>query len=165
MSDLEQSIRRLNDRAELHDLMVRYFMASDDDDYEALGECFTEDGEFRAGDVAGGATREEVVEGIRQARQSMGLTVHTPNYQLLEFDGDARATGVVGAHLELCLAGQGLFGAVRYFDEYERRDDRWRLRKRIMRTVHIGPWAEAAETLTSDRPVRWPGADPAASEL
>ena len=33
MSDIESRIRRLEDRAELQDLVVKYFVASDDDDH------------------------------------------------------------------------------------------------------------------------------------
>lgn len=160
MSDLEHRIRRLEDRAELHDLAVRYFMAADDDDYEVLGACFADDGEFSAGGFVGGSTREEIVQFIRTDRESMVATVHTPDYSLLEFDGEDRAKGVVGAHLELARGGTTLFGAVRYFDEYVRRDGRWQIRKREMRTIHVGPWDDVASSLTSELRVRWPGIDP-----
>jgi hypothetical protein len=164
MSDLEERVRRLEDRAELEDLVARYFVAADDDDYATLASCFAEDGEFSAGGFPGGSTRLEIVDFIRNDRQSMGTTVHTPNYALLQFDGNDRATGLVGAHLELSRSGKALFGAVRYVDEYVRRDGNWQIRKREMRTIHVGPWDEVVTTLTSDQPVRWPGAEAGPSE-
>lgn len=164
MSDLEARIRHIEDRAELQDLAVRYFMAADDDDYEALGACFADDGEFSAGGFPGGASRQEVVDFIREDRKSMVATVHTPNYSLLQVDGDT-ATGVVGAHLELARGGTTLFGAVRYFDEYVRRDGRWQIRKREMRTIHVGPWDDVGTSLTEEKRVRWPGIDPMLSDV
>lgn len=165
MSDLEQRVQRLEDRVELQELVVRYFVAADDDDYATLGDCFAEDGEFSAGGFPGGSTREEIVEFIRNDRETMNGTVHTPNYALLAFEGADRATGLVGAHLELGRGGTTLFGAVRYVDEYVRRDGTWQIRKREMRTIHVGSWDEAATSLTSDLPVRWPGIDPLPSEV
>jgi hypothetical protein len=71
---------------------------------------------------------------------------------------------VVGAHLEIATGGTTVYGAVRYEDEYVREDGRWKFASRNMRTIHLGPWDEAAESLTSETPVRWPGADPAPSD-
>jgi hypothetical protein len=163
MADLEQRIRRLEDRAALQDLVVRYFIAADDDDYEALGACFA-DGEFSAGGFPGGSSRREIVDFIRTDRESMTATVHTPNFLLLDFKGEDAAGGVVGAHLELGRGGTTLFAAVRYVDDYVRTPDGWQIRRREMRTLHVGPWRDVAESLTTDTPVRWPGVEPSASQ-
>jgi hypothetical protein len=165
MSDLEQRIRRLEDRAELQDLVVRYFMAADDDDYDALGDTFATDGEFSAGGFPGGTSRDEVVDFIREDRKSMGVTVHTHNYSLFEFKGEDSASGVVGAHLELARGGKSLYGAVRYVDDYVREGGRWRIRKREMLAIHVGPWEDVATSLTAENRVRWPGYDPMPADL
>jgi len=165
VSDLEQRIRRLEDRAELQDLVVRYFVAADDDDYEDLGATFATNGEFSAGGFPGGTSREEVVDFIREDRKNMGVTIHTPNYALFTFDGDDEASGVVGAHLELARGGKSLFGAVRYIDDYVREDGAWRIRKREMLAIHVGPWEDVATSLTSENRVRWPGFDPLPADL
>jgi hypothetical protein len=94
----------------------------------------------------------------------MGLTVHTPHYVLCRFHDADRASGLVGAHLELVLAGQSLFGAVRYEDDYVRGPDGWRISRRDMRTIHIAPWAEVGEAFASDLPVRWPAVNPLPSD-
>ncbi|HWI71109.1 MAG TPA: nuclear transport factor 2 family protein [Baekduia sp.] len=166
MSDVEERLRRLEDRAALQDLIVRYFVAADDDDYETLGACFADDGAFSAGGFPGGTTRQEIVDFIRADRESMAATVHTPDFLLLDFEGDDAATGVVGAHLELGRGGTTLFGAVRYFDRYARgADGRWQITSREMRTKHVGPWDEVASSLTSKLSVRWPGIDPLPAEV
>lgn len=164
MTDLERRIRRLEDRAELQDLVVHYFIASDDDDYEMLATTFAPDGTFSAGGFEGASGRDAVVESLRSSRKLMGATVHTPNYALFEFQDDDHATGSVGAHLELSMAGRTLFGAVRYTDAYVRIDGRWQIQCRDMRTIHIGPWEDVGTSLTSELCVRWPGFDPLPSD-
>ena len=165
MSDLERRIRRIEDRAELQDLVVRYFIASDDDDYATLAATFAIDGTFSAGSFPGGAGREAVVECLRSGRSMMGPTVHTPNYALFTFQDDDHATGQVGAHLELSIGGRTVFGAVRYIDKYARAEGRWQFKSRNMRTIHMGPWEEAATSLTTELNVRWPGIPPMASDF
>lgn len=164
MTDMEARLRRLEDRAALDDLVVRYFLAADGDDLPGVGACFTEGASFASAGVVDATGRQGIQDFIAASRAHMGLTVHTPNFVLYSFTGADNATGLVGAHLELVLAGQSLFGAVRYQDEYVRSNDVWRIARRDMRTVHIGPWAEVGDTLQSDFPVRWPGTEPRPSD-
>lgn len=165
MSDIERRLKALEDRAELQDLAVRYFIATDDDDYVTLETLFTPDAVFRAGGFTGGTDRAAIMAFLRSARAHMGVTIHTPHYSLISFTGEDRATGVVGAHLEIAMVGQSLFGAVRYSDEYQRRDGRWHFSRREMLIVHMGPWEQVATSLTADKRVRWPGNDPQQADL
>lgn len=164
MSDLEKRLRRLEDRGEIDDVVVRYFLAVDSDDFEGVGASFTEDATFASSGILNAQGREAIVAFIRSARDHMGLTVHTPHYGLYSFEGEDRARGIVGAHLELVLAGEPLFGAVRYQDVYVRTDKGWRIASRDMRTIHIAPWSQVGDAMLSDRPVCWPGAEPAATD-
>jgi 3-phenylpropionate/cinnamic acid dioxygenase small subunit len=165
MTTIEERLRRLEDRAELQDLVVRYFIAADDDDYDTLAEVFAPDCSFSASGFEGTHGREAVVENLRVGRTYMGATLHTPNYALFTFQSDDHASGVVGAHLELAMAGKTLFGAVRYTDEYVRWEGRWRFRRREMRCNHIGPWEDVATSLTDEFCVRWPGIPPKRSDF
>ncbi len=164
MSDLETRIRRLEDRAEVNDLVVRYFLASDFDDYDKIADAFASGGTFSAGGFPGAAGGQGVADMIAGARKGFGNTIHTPDYVLIEFTDADHATGVVGAHLKIATGGTTVYGAVRYEDEYVREGGRWKFTSRNMRTIHLGPWDEAAGSLTSETPVRWPGAEPAPSD-
>lgn len=164
MTDFEQRLRRLEDRAELQDLAVRYFLASDFDDYDAIAGCYSADAVFAAGGFEGATGPSGIADMIRQARTNFGTTIHTPDYSLIEFQDDDHATGLVGAHLEIATGGKSVFGAVRYEDVYVREDGKWKFSKRNMRSVHVGPWEEVGTSLTSELPVRWPGAEPAPSD-
>jgi len=165
MSDVERRLKTLEDRIELQDLAVRYFIASDDDDYATLEALFAPDAVFRAGSFTGGTDRSAIIAFLRNARANMGITVHTPHYSLITFTGGHSATGVVGAHLEIAMGGQSLFGAVRYQDDYVRLNGKWHFARREMLTVHMGPWEQVATSLTSDLRVRWPGGDPQPADL
>lgn len=164
MATLEERVRRLEDRAELQDLVAAYFRAVDDDDYGAVGDSFTEDAEFVASGFDGDRTRDAVVAFLQAARAGMGQTVHTPNYVQIEFLSDCEATGLVGAHLELGLGEQTYFGAVRYIDLYRRAEGRWRIARREMKAIHMAPWSQVETSLTSAFNVRWPGAEPLPSD-
>lgn len=164
MPDIESRVGRLEDRAALQDLVVRYFLACVDDDLAAVGDAFTADGSFSISGFMGGASRDEVVAFLTDQRSRMGLTVHTPNYALFTFTGASSARGLVGAHLELVFGADSVFGAVRYADEYVRESDGWRIRSRDMRTTYMAPWSEVGRTFASPLPVAWPGFDPVASD-
>lgn len=162
--DLEQRIRRLEDRAAISDLVVSYFLASDDDDLDGVAASFTADATFSSSGALNATGRDAIVEFIRDARTYMGLTVHTPHYVQCQFEAEDRATGLVGAHLELVLGGVSVFGAVRYVDSYVREGKVWRFASRDMRTVHIAPWNEVGSSFPSTTPVRWPGGGEAPSD-
>lgn len=161
---LEDRVLRLEDRAALDDLNTRYFLAADGDDLKGVGDSFTTDAIFMSSGHVGGAGRDGIVEFIASSRRHMGLTVHTPHYCLYSFSDRDSATGIVGAHLELVLAGQPTYGAVRYVDTYRKEAGQWLIAKRDMRTIYMGTWSEAPSIFASANPVRWPGAEPCPSD-
>jgi ketosteroid isomerase-like protein len=165
MSSIEQRLRRLEDRAEIEDLVARYFLAADGDDMAGVAACFTDDAAFSSSGVPNATGSRDIVDFIAGARSHMGLTLHTPNYVLLTIVDDDHVDGLVGAHLELALAGEALFGAVRYQDSYVRTAQGWRIASRDMRTVHIAPWDDVGISLLSATPVRWPGVDAVKSDF
>jgi uncharacterized protein (TIGR02246 family) len=165
MPSIEGRIRKLEDRAAIQDLVATYFRATDDDDEGALAECFTEDSEFTAPGFDGGIGRAGVIAFLKAARSVMQQTVHTPNYVHITFVEDDVATGLVVAHIEIGISETTVFGAVRYVDEYRRESAKWRIRRREMRTVHLGSWDEAARSLVEPLNVRWPDAEPRSSDV
>jgi uncharacterized protein (TIGR02246 family) len=165
LPSLEDRIRKLEDRAALQDLVADYFKATDDDDYAALAAFFTEDASFGASGFDGGGGRDGIIAFLRRARAGMRQTVHTPNYLQLRFTDDDHASGVVAAHLELGMGDQTVYGAVRYLDSYVRIDGRWQISSRDMKVIHIGPWADAGTSLSTQQNVRWPGGKPSQSDF
>lgn len=165
MATLEDRVRRLEDRADLQDLVATYFRATDDDDFDQLGACFTSAATFAASGYPDSAGRADIVAFLKAARADMGQTVHTPHYVHLEFQNDDAATGVVVAHLELGLGAQTHCAAVRYLDRYRRENGRWAFAHREMRAVYVTAWADIGNALTTPLNIRWPGAEPVASDF
>jgi uncharacterized protein (TIGR02246 family) len=165
VTTLEERIKTLEDRAEIQDLVARYFKVTDDDDEAALADCFTADARFVASGYEGGTTRDGVMAFLKSARSVMHQSVHTPHYVHITFTGPDAANGTVMAHLEIGMGGTTIFAAVRYLDVYARDDGQWRIASREMRAVHVGSWDLAASSLTDPKNVRWPGAVPAPSDF
>lgn len=165
MTTLEQRIQKLEDRAEIQDLVARYFMVTDDDNEPALADCFTRDARFIATGFDGGIGRDGVMEFLKAARSTMQQTVHTPNYVHITFKGPDEAEGTVMAHLEIGIGGTTVYAAVRYLDTYAREDGQWRIASREMGAVHLGSWDLVASSMTEPNNVRWPGAEPAPSDF
>lgn len=165
MLTLEERVARLEARAEISDLAARYFLATDDDDYDTLAQCFTQNATFAASGFSGGSGREAIIEFLKEARSGMGQTVHTLHYVHVELIDDKNATGTVSAHLELGLGATTVLAAVRYYDAYCFEDGAWRISERSMRAVYVSPWSQLDRALVDSLNVRWPGAEPARSDL
>lgn len=165
MTTLEERVRKLEDRAEIQDLVARYFKVTDDDDEPALADCFTADARFIATGFEGGTGREGIMAFLKSARSTMQQTVHTPNYVHIEFKNTDDADGIVMAHLEIGIGGTTVYAAVRYIDSYAREDGKWRIASREMRAVHLGSWDLVANSMNDPDNVRWPGAKPAPSDF
>jgi len=165
VESLEDRIVRLEDRAEIQDLAARYFLATDDDDYATLAQCFARDAKFDATGFEGGAGRDAIIEFLKVARSGMGQTVHTIDYAHVNLAGKDSASGVVTAHLEIGMGDETVYAAVRYIDDYVREDGQWRIASRAMKVAHVGNWDQVGSSLSTRLNVRWPGADPAPSDL
>lgn len=133
-TELAGRIRRLEDRAELWELVSRYAVAVDDEDYGALRTLFAAGGEFTG--LVGGTQRgrDGVVEYLRHRNDTDHVRrVHTPTAQFLDqLEGD-RAAGVVSSYAALYSADGSLrFFAFRYDDRYVREDGQWRFASRTI---------------------------------
>lgn len=161
--DLAARVSRLESRIELDELITRYSIAVDDRDLEALAELFTSDAWF---DSVGGRTtgREALVSYYAGRLERYGPTYHVPHTQVVEFDGDERAHGVVLAHAELAIDGEAFAVAMRYYDEYAREDGRWRFRSRHLKSLYAMPLAELPSGMGDELRKRWPGTSPEPAE-
>lgn len=165
--DLARRLRRLEDRAEIEDLLVRYAIACDVRDFETLADCFDERGTFEAvaGKVEG---REALVEYFRGRFAIYGPTIHIPQAFTLRFDpdDDDRAAGTVIARSEIMMDEAFLVSAHHYLDQYVRGSDgRWRLLTRDNTFFYGMPMTELATMDWREPRRRWPGVPPVEAEL
>jgi ketosteroid isomerase-like protein len=150
-SSLETRIRRLEDQAEIRQLVSRYCFVIDDRDLAGIGDCFTADGRFRSADgVMDAQGREAIVEQYHGRFAELGPGVHVTHDHVvdLDYDDPHRATGLVSCSAELVRHGKAMLVALRYYDEYRRDEDRrWRFADRLLRFFYYLDAADYAQVL------------------
>lgn len=131
--NLEQRIRRLEDREAIRTLISRYGLLVDQRDIEQVGLLFTKDGVFRSIDgKIDSSGRDAVIEQFHKRYAVLGPSNHFTHDIVTEFDetDPDRATGWVNSHAEVVRNGAALWAALRYHDEYRREEGEWRFRRR-----------------------------------
>ncbi|MBS0380333.1 MAG: nuclear transport factor 2 family protein [Proteobacteria bacterium] len=146
---LEARIRRLEDRAAIHELVARYAVVIDDRDLEGIGALFTKDGAFRSKDgVMQARGREAVLEQFRGRFAALRVSNHFSHDHIIGFGSDPdAATGLVTAHAEVWRNGRALIAALRYEDAYRRESGRWCFADRLLSFLYYLPVEEYAQGL------------------
>ena len=147
-------------RQAIGDLAVRYAMAVDDADVDAVLACFAPDGSFvRRGTEVSGAELRPFWE---RMTTRYAFTVHLVHGHLVTVDGET-GTGVQAGSAELLLEGTLLRASYRYRDRYACVGGRWLFARREIFFAYVVPDGEPFPAGT-DR-IRWPGADPEPADL
>jgi hypothetical protein len=139
-----------SDIVELNQLAYRYAAAVDARDVDAFLDVFASDGRMRSYHPGADEPFAEAVghEQLKSAPSTMdamfGLTVHQMTNHLVDIDGDS-ASGTVlctARHLSKDPSNHSAWVVIiRYVDQYERRDGRWRITDREIRFL----WNERHE--------------------
>lgn len=142
---LEARLRRLEDRAEIGDLIARYGFVMDDRDVAAMPTLFTSDIRVWSADgVMDARGMRAVTDLFRERFKVLGPSNHFTHDRLLEFapDDPDRATGLVLSHAEMQRKGQPMLAAIRYHDAYRRHEGRWKFAERRLSFMYYVPTAE-----------------------
>ena len=169
-ADLEQRIRRLEDRVEIGELIARYGLVMDNRDLAAMPELFTQDVVIRSGDGVMNVTgRETAVEMFRGRFAVLGPSNHFSHDRVLTFDDrdPDSAQGIVLSHAEMNRKGVAMLTAIRYHDHYRRDAGQWRFSQRILSMMYYVPTAQYLDAFgpglahrnrayDDPRPADWP---------
>jgi len=150
LDDLAARVARLEDRAEIRELVARYGFVVDDRDIEGLAGLFTPDGCFRSRDgVIDAHGREAVIETFHGRYAALGLSLHVTHDHLVRFDEEDpdRASGLLSSHAEVHRNGRTMVAALRYEDRYRRHEGRWRFADRLLSFMYYVPVEEYAAAL------------------
>lgn len=140
MSDLEQRVQRLEDLAEIGQLRARYCQLLDDQEWEALAQLFTEDGEFHGiGSAKGRAELAAFYARVHAA--SFDAWWHFSTNETVEWHGD-HATGETYLYQPCVMDGTAYVAAGRYRDEFVKHDDRWYFSRRQVSFFYFVPFDE-----------------------
>lgn len=169
---LEGRLQQLEDRQSLSDLVTRYEIALDDRDIDALMNLFTADARFHLAPGAGAELasgpdirgRDNLRTFYSDRIRNYSLTLHYHHSQMIEFESESVATGVVMSHAEIASDGDAVIGALRYYDAYRREGDGWKFAERVTRFWYDMRMSDLPERLGDPLRLRWPH-EPTAAQL
>ena len=127
-SELAARVRRLEDIEALKQLKHRYAAFCDQDyDPDGLAPLFTENAIWDGGMMGRYEGREAIRKFFSEAHTVVPFAIHHVTNPIIEIEGD-RATGrwYLWQPCTFSPAGEALWMAGRYFDEYRREDGVWR---------------------------------------
>jgi SnoaL-like domain len=160
LKSLAATLRRVETRQLLGELVARYGVAVDDRDFDALARMFAPDGEFHG--VRG---RSAIVDFYRARTASFTTSSHYAHTWHFDLVSDTEASGVVNAHAELCIDGRTVRIALRYLDRYVLGDAGWMFASRRIKFRYVLPFDEVAGGTGDPLRVRWPGQPPQLADL
>jgi ketosteroid isomerase-like protein len=149
-ANLEARIRRLEDRAEIGELIARYGLVMDNRDMAAMADLFTADVVIESADgVMNIRGRDAAVELFRGRFRVLGPSNHVSHDRVLTFydSNPDEAGGLVLSHAEMNRKGVAMVAAIRYHDTYRRDAGRWRFARRLLTFMYYVPVAEYLDAL------------------
>ena len=152
---VDDQLQRLFDISEIRDVLLRYCRGIDRRDNDLVRSCYHPDaiddhGDYR-GDVDG------FLAYVNRGMTAFDRTMHFVGNMLIEPEGDfARAETYIVAHHHLLESSKkperDYVVGLRYVDEFERRNDDWRIATRLcvfewsrIDPVAPGGWAPSLE--------------------
>jgi hypothetical protein len=149
-ADLEQRIRRLEDRTEIGDLIARYGLVMDNRDMDGMRRLFTADVAIRSVDgVMKVQGLDAAIELFRGRFAVLGPSNHFSHDRIIDFDevNPDRARGIVLSHAEMQRKGVPMLAAIRYHDVYAREVQGWRFAERTLSFMYYVPTGEYLDAL------------------
>ena len=166
--NIEDRLRRIEDKQAIEDLVNLYGFVMDERDLRGLPSLFTADAHLGSQDGTLDAHGLETIARTYEGRfDALGATNHFMHSVISRFDPESPdlADGLVSGHAEAVRDGETLWVALRYHDRYRRTADGWRIADRVMGYMYYLPVAQYAETMKNadrvlvygdPRPADWP---------
>lgn len=159
-TDLESRIRRLEDRVQISEQIVKYAVGADRRDWKMFADCFTDPVYFDYSELGSPAgafhRRADFVDRVAMTLNGFTATQHVSPNHLIEFDDNDPDWAVCYSymHAQHLLEGSenGEFYVVRgsYTNYMRRCPDGWRIERIIM---HVG-WSDGNDGALSEATAR-----------
>ncbi len=156
-SELEERIKRLEDKDKIRELVVMYGIIMDEHDFEGIERIFTKDASLTSADGVFSASGIEAIKSTYQDRFAvLGATNHVTHGNVVRFSDDDpdQASGLVTSHAEVSREGTALIAALRYKDNYQRTSMGWQIKGREMSFMYYVSFDEFKDAIVSDERVR-----------
>jgi hypothetical protein len=132
----EPDVASLQSESAIRAVVLRYCRAIDRRDFELLRDCYHADATDEHGSFSG--TVDEYVEWVRTLLEQYSVTMHLVGNLLVELDGLERARvetyGVAVHRGDPTDPTANLTTGFRFVDRFERRDEEWRIARRVATT-------------------------------
>ena len=151
--DLEARLNRLESREEIRELASKYALALDTRDLDSLVNLFPEDVRVGKTEVGRLALKHWFDETLRN--QFTGTSHHIGN-QIIEFEDDTNAIGVVYSKNEHETENEWIIMQMMYWDKYEKIKGTWYFRKRLPLYWYA---TDLNKPPLGDLKMRWPNID------
>lgn len=163
--NLEDRLRKVEDRIEIADLIVRYALLLDDARWDELAQLWTVDAVF-ASPSSRTTGREAIIENFKVKHAPYSATWHDPHGSVVELVDADNAKGTVIGYAELANEKGTMATSIRYLDDYRREEGMWRFASRHVLSMYGMPLTDlVAGGFGTEQRKRWPGRDLAAAEL
>jgi ketosteroid isomerase-like protein len=155
VNEVEARIQRLEGIEAIRDLAVRYGLALDDRDFDALSAMFTDDACLRTLTGVKGRGRDGVSAYLRASNSGVGPSNHIMHGHQITLDlaNLEQASGIVTAHAESMRSDGQMLIALRYNDTYRRVDGSWKFQERVQTFLYRVEAKDYAGVLSSEFPV------------
>jgi 3-phenylpropionate/cinnamic acid dioxygenase small subunit len=133
--------QELSDRAEIHDVIVRYGWAIDTKDWDLLDTCFTADAYVDYSSNPGGkeGPYTQIRSWLEKMMSAFPVTQHLMSNIDVQLDGDRATARTMVTNPQGAATRDGplhfFFVGGRYDDEFVRTADGWRIAKRVETTL------------------------------
>jgi ketosteroid isomerase-like protein len=154
---IEARLRRIEDKADIEDLVVLYGFVMDERDLAGVRRLFTEDATLRSHDgVFAASGLDQILQTYQGRFGALGPTNHVSHGHVVRFDEDNPdiARGLVAGHAEVVRNDEPMLVALRYRDVYRRTQDGWRFQDRLMGYMYYASVQDYAEALKGPLSVR-----------
>ena len=131
----------LSDRAEIHDVIVRYGWAIDTKDWALLDTCFTADAHVDYSSNTGGKVGpyRDVRGWLEKVMSAFSVTQHLMSNVDVRLDGDSARVRTMVANPQGAATREGplhfFFVGARYDDDFVRTTAGWRIARRVETTL------------------------------
>ena len=163
----DPDLRQLLDKQAIHEVVLRYCRGIDRCDRELVRDCYWPDATDEHGSFVG--SRDEYVAWVfDRMLPRYAMTMHFIGNVLIDLDGDRAKSEAYGMAMHRTGSDKpehNLRTGFRYIDDFARRDDQWRIARRVCAlewSLLVDPsrWWDAPETHrrgTRDRtdPLYW----------
>jgi ketosteroid isomerase-like protein len=154
---IEARLRRIEDKADIEDLVVLYGFVMDERDLDGVRRLFAEDATLRSHDgVFAASGLDQILQTYQGRFDALGPTNHVSHGHVVRFDSGNPdiALGLVAGHAEVVRNDEPMLVALRYRDVYRRTEAGWRFQDRLMGYMYYASVRDYAEALQGPLSVR-----------